>query len=61
MSVMRINFAAPIHKVEFKEVGGKSLAEVSVCKKNRTKDGAEPSYSWLRIAGRPLVDDRQDG
>lgn len=50
MSVFRMSFAAPITKVDFKEVGGKSLAEVSICKKNRAKEGQEPTFSWLRVS-----------
>lgn len=50
MSVFRMTFAAPVTKVEFKTVGDKALAEVSVCKKNRAKEGQEPTFSWLRIS-----------
>lgn len=50
MAIMRMQFAAPITKVEHKEVGGTPLSEVSVCKKNRTKEGQEPTFSWIRIS-----------
>lgn len=50
MSLLRIAFAAPINKVEIKEVGGKVLAEISICRKNRVKEGDPESFTWLRIA-----------
>lgn len=45
-----MTFAAPITKVEFREVGGKQMVEVNICKKNRAKEGQEPTFSWLRVS-----------
>ena len=50
MTVLRISFAGEIKKADVKSVGGKSLVELSICKKNRTKDGEPEAYTWLRIA-----------
>ncbi len=50
MAIMRMQFAAPITKVEHKDVAGTPLAEVSICKKNRAKEGQETTFSWLRIS-----------
>lgn len=50
MSVFRMSFAAPITKVDHKEVGGKALVEASLCKKNRAKEGQGPTFSWLRVS-----------
>lgn len=49
MTIFRLNFAGEIKKADMKNVGGKALAELSVCKKNRTKEGEPDSYTWLRI------------
>ncbi len=48
MSLLRIIFAGSINKVEMREVGGKPIAEVQLCKKNRTKEGDPESYTWLK-------------
>lgn len=50
MGILRIAFAAPVQKVEIKQVGGKPLAEVSICRKNRTKENEQDAFTWLRIA-----------
>jgi single-stranded DNA-binding protein len=49
MTIFRLTFAGEIKKADTKSVGGKSLVELSICKKNRTKDGDPESYTWLRI------------
>ncbi len=49
MSLLKLLFAGEIKKIEMRQVGARSLAEVSVCKKNRTKEGDEESYTWANI------------
>lgn len=50
MTIMKAQFAGEIKKADHKEVGGKKLVEVSICKKNRGKQGDPDVFSWLRIA-----------
>ena len=47
--ILKLQFAGIINKVEVKTVGGKTLAEISLCKKNYAKEGAEPTFTWLRV------------
>ncbi len=50
MTVFRLLVAGDIKKVEMRRAGDKDLAEVSVCKKNRTKEGEEESYTWAKLS-----------
>ena len=47
--IFRLSFAGIITKVEVKAIGQNSLHEISLCKKNRKKEGEEDSYTWVRI------------
>ncbi len=47
--IFRISFAGNITKAEAKQVGEKTLVEVSLCKKFKGRAGAEESYTWLRV------------
>ncbi len=49
MTILRIQFAGVIKKAEMKTVAGKSLAEVSICKKQKGRNGGEDTFAWLRI------------
>lgn len=50
MTVLRMTFAGEVKKADHKEVGGKKLVELSICKKNRGKAGEEDHFTWLRIS-----------
>lgn len=49
MTILKAQFAGEIKKADHKEVGGKKLVEVSICKKNRGKQGDPDTFSWLKI------------
>jgi single-stranded DNA-binding protein len=49
MTLARISFAGQIKKAEPKTAGGKTLIEVSVCKKQKGRNGAEDTFLWLRV------------
>lgn len=48
MSLLRLFFAGQIKKVEHKTAAGKALVEVSICKKNRTKENDKETFTWIR-------------
>lgn len=50
MTMLRALFAGEVKKADHKEVGGKKLVELSICKKNRGAAGAEESFTWIRIS-----------
>lgn len=50
MTILRAQFAGEIKKAEHKEVAGKKLVELSICKKNRTKQGEPDAFTWLKVA-----------
>jgi len=49
MTLARIFFAGQIKKAEPKTAGGKTLIEVSICKKQKGRNGAEDTFLWLRV------------
>lgn len=49
MTIARISFAGQIKKAEHKTAAGKPLVEVSVCKKQKGRAGAEDTFLWMRI------------
>jgi single-stranded DNA-binding protein len=49
MTLMRLQFAGKIMKVEAKQAGTKPLYEISLCKKHKGKNGADDSYTWIRV------------
>lgn len=49
MSYFRITFSGHIRTVKPKEVKGNPAIEISLCRKNHTKDGEEPKFTWLNI------------
>ncbi len=49
MTVLRLSFAGQIKKAEHRTAAGKSLVEVSICKKNRTKQGEPEAFTWVRV------------
>jgi single-stranded DNA-binding protein len=50
MTIFRLAFAGEIKRIEFRTVGNDQLAEFSICKKNKTKDGEEDSFTWATIS-----------
>lgn len=50
MAVFRMTFAAEAKKVEFKKVGTDEVVEVSICRKQKGRNGAEDTFCWLRIS-----------
>lgn len=49
MTVFRLAFAGQIKKVEHRTAGDKPLAEVSVCRKNRGRQGEPEAFTWVRV------------
>ena len=49
MPIMRLQFSGEARKVEHKTLGGKPAVEVALCKKNYTKQGEEPTFTWVRV------------
>ncbi len=49
MTMMRLFVAGEIKKCESKQAGDKSILEVSVCKKFKGRNGAEDTFSWVRL------------
>lgn len=49
MTTFRLAFSGEIKKAEHRNAGGKPLVEVSICKKNHTKQDEEPSFTWAKI------------
>jgi single-stranded DNA-binding protein len=46
---LTLSYAGYIKKVEFRQAGEKSIAEVSVCEKKYNKDkNADPEFDWVR-------------
>lgn len=50
MTLLRLAFAGQIKKAEHKTAAGKTLVEVSVCRKNKTKDGEPEAWTWVRAS-----------
>lgn len=50
MTILKAQFAGEIKRADHKDVGGKKLVEVSICKKNRGKQGDPDTFTWLKVA-----------
>ena len=48
MSTFKLMFAGEIKKVEIRQAGAKPIAEVSLCNKNRAKQGDPDTFTWVR-------------
>lgn len=48
MTIIKCQFAGEIKKADIKDIGGKKLAELSICKKNNKK-GEPDSWLWCRV------------
>lgn len=49
MTILRLNYAGRIIKAEHKEAAGKSICEVSICKKVPAKGQDPERFDWVRI------------
>jgi single-stranded DNA-binding protein len=49
VTLLRISFAGEIKKAEHKTAGDKPLVEASICRKHKGRNGAEDTYTWLRV------------
>jgi single-stranded DNA-binding protein len=48
---LTITYAGKIQKAEFRQVGEKSVCQVSVCEKKYNKDkNADPEYDWIEAS-----------
>ncbi len=50
MVMMKLLFSGDIKKSETKSINGKAMVELSICKKNKTKEGEELSFTWIRAS-----------
>lgn len=50
MSNFRLQFCGDVRKPETKTFGGKTFVEFSLMRKNYTKEGAEATFTWLKIS-----------
>jgi len=48
MTILRLCFAGVIKKADHRQAGDKAIVEVSICKKNRTKQGDPEAFTWVR-------------
>lgn len=48
MPSFKLCFSGEIRKVEYKQAGQKSICEVQLCRKNYTKEGEEPTFTWIK-------------
>ena len=49
MPNLRMQFSGEARKVEHKTIGGKAAVQIQICKKNYTKQGDEPAFTWVTI------------
>lgn len=49
MTIFRLHFAGQIKKAEHRSAGGKQVAELSLCRKNRSRQGEPESFTWVRV------------
>lgn len=47
--ILRMSFAGLITKADVKQIGEKTLVEVSLCKKHKGRNGGEDTFTWLRV------------
>ena len=50
MTILRLTFAGQIKKAEHKTINGKALAEVSICKKQKGRNGADDTFCWVKAS-----------
>lgn len=49
MTMLKILFAGEIKKAEHRMAGQDPICELQICKKNKTKEGDEPTFTWIRV------------
>lgn len=50
MTLLRLSFAGQIKRADTKNVGGKDLIEVSLCRKQKGRAGAEDTFAWIKVS-----------
>ena len=48
MPQFKLMFSGDIRKVEHRQAGAKQITEVQMCRKNYTKEGEEPTFTWIK-------------
>jgi single-stranded DNA-binding protein len=48
--MFKLLFSGEIKKADLKSINGKAMVELSICKKNKTKEGEEASFTWIKCA-----------
>lgn len=49
MTTFRLNFAGFVTKAEHRNAGSKPIIELSICKKNKVKEGEPDAYTWIKV------------
>ena len=49
MTTFRLNFAGFVTKAEHRNAGSKPIIELSICKKNKVKEGEPEAYTWIKV------------
>jgi single-stranded DNA-binding protein len=47
MTSLCLHFSGHVKRADFKNIGGKAAVEISLCRKNYTKQGDEPTFTWV--------------
>ena len=47
--MFKMIFSGNIKRIDVKDAGGKAIVEMSMCRKNYCKEGAEQTFTWLNI------------
>jgi hypothetical protein len=47
--MLKLQFSGQIKKAQVRQAGTKTVAEVQLCKKVSGKDGAEDSFTWIKV------------
>lgn len=47
--MLRLQFGEFVRKCEHKTIGNDPAIAIQCCRKNYTKDGAEPTFTWINI------------
>jgi hypothetical protein len=50
VTVLRLTFAGEIKRADIKSAGPKTVAEVSLCRKNYAKEGQPETFTWVRVS-----------
>lgn len=47
MTSLHLQFAGHIKRADHKTIAGKQAVEIAICRKNYTKQGDEPTFTWV--------------